>query len=116
MLLSLAIDVLSLRMMMRGRINFFMWLASQVIDLVMMVMSFWNIYLWAFHGVHCKFDETNPNFFNSTPVIATVGLLLSGLILIRVVHMPVMLFFICCCAPCYMCPDNCCLKRRLLKS
>jgi hypothetical protein len=50
---SLIFDAISLVLMRRGRINVFVWLATSVVDLGLLVIGVWNIYIWLFHGVKC---------------------------------------------------------------
>jgi hypothetical protein len=47
---SLICDALSLYLIRRGRINAIVWLIAQVIDLGMLILSIWNLEIWAFHG------------------------------------------------------------------
>jgi len=47
---SLICDGLSLYLIRRGRINAIVWLIAQVIDLGMLSLSIWNLWIWAFHG------------------------------------------------------------------
>ena len=41
--------------------------------------------------------------------------LMSSLIILRVIHLPIMILAICCCAPCYFFPETCCIRRLLIK-
>ena len=52
----------------------------------------------------CKNDHTKITLF-------TIGLCL----LLRQIHVLAISMYVCCCMPCLMCPEGCCIKRYLLR-
>lgn len=46
--------------------------------------------------------------------IISEAVLMTSFIVLRVLHLPIMILAICCCAPCYLCPSTCVVKRWLI--
>ena len=77
---------------------------SVILDLGMLVQALIAINMIVNARVYPCDDIETRLFFSGISLVT----------ILRVSHLIFMAFFVLCCLPCYFCPDQCCIKRKLI--
>ena len=88
----------------KGYINAIVALFSLVVDCALLIMGILlGVDMIQTLGLNCVFN----------PVLTIEATIVCLAIGARVIHLPIFLFYLLCCAPCYFCDDSCCIKKWL---